>query len=638
MPGIPLSNDPIHPRGVDQMYRDDSHVHLSEEDKIAAEQSFSVYCKPVEFYNILQRRATDRPYFLQRCLHYKKQVKDKKKIRMTICLPGTADDRLKTPILFPIHVLLARPIGSTAENSAVYHFSKVCVLTSYPGVEGENQSRVKFILPEMNKLSLEIESGKFCILFISCAESSSSKSQDDLTKNGNQTSSPLYTGGSGLLGKISLEMLHLSWEKSSNLALGERVEFFTTVDMKSCIVKPSSVDKKVCFSFQNFSSSGVASTPLQLPVNISAEEVGAKDKDAYKSYSCSNNTNSGITNAVRLRTGNVIFNYRYYNNILHKTEVTEDFSCPFCLVKCTSFKGMKEHLPLCHDLFSFEFWVNEEYQAVNVTFDTDKWTSEIDGDGLNPKRQTFIFCYKPLRRREPKSLLQYAKHVHPLVLDSISPAEIHENMEKDDGVVECLEYNTASPNATGCSSASASAHLYADPECIQSASISNTAPSPMLPIPKTRKLSLESSDLRNRTLLQKRQFFHSHRAQPMELEQVLSDRDSEDEVDDDVADFEDRRMLDDFVDVTNNEKQMMHLWNSFVRKQRVVADGHVPWACEAFSNFHGQDLVQAPAVLRCWRLFMIKMWSHGILDARVMNSCNMILEEQQNQDAEPMRS
>lgn len=29
---------------------------------------------------------------------------------------------------------------------------------------------------------------------------------------------------------------------------------------------------------------------------------------------------------------------------------------------------------------------------------------------------------------------------------------------------------------------------------------------------------------------------------PMALEQVLSDRDSEDEVDDDVADFEDRRV------------------------------------------------------------------------------------------------
>ena len=29
-------------------------------------------------------------------------------------------------------------------------------------------------------------------------------------------------------------------------------------------------------------------------------------------------------------------------------------------------------------------------------------------------------------------------------------------------------------------------------------------------------------------------------------------------------------MLDDFVDVSKDEKQIMHLWNSFVRKQRYV--------------------------------------------------------------------
>ena len=29
------------------------------------------------------------------------------------------------------------------------------------------------------------------------------------------------------------------------------------------------------------------------------------------------------------------------------------------------------------------------------------------------------------------------------------------------------------------------------------------------------------------------------------------------------------QMLDDFVDVTKDEKQIMHLWNSFVRKQRL---------------------------------------------------------------------
>lgn len=30
---------------------------------------------------------------------------------------------------------------------------------------------------------------------------------------------------------------------------------------------------------------------------------------------------------------------------------------------------------------------------------------------------------------------------------------------------------------------------------------------------------------------------------------------------------------------------------------RVLADGHIPWACEAFSQLHRLDLVQTPALL-----------------------------------------
>ncbi|XP_039029371.1 polycomb group protein VERNALIZATION 2-like [Hibiscus syriacus] len=154
---------------------------------------------------------------------------------------------------------------------------------------------------------------------------------------------------------------------------------------------------------------------------------------------------------------------------------------------------------------------------------------------------------------------------------------------------------------------------------------------------KIRKIVAERYDSRNPLLLLKRQFFHSHRVQPMEMDQVMSDRDSEDEVYDDIADLEDRRMLDDFVDVSKDEKQLMHLWNSFVRKQRVLADGHVSWACEAFSKHHGPDLVQSPALFWCWKLFMIKLWNHGLLDACVMN-CNLILQTCQNERSDATKS
>ncbi|OMO52540.1 Polycomb protein, VEFS-Box [Corchorus olitorius] len=66
----------------------------------------------------------------------------------------------------------------------------------------------------------------------------------------------------------------------------------------------------------------------------------------------------------------------------------------------------------------------------------------------------------------------------------------------------------------------------------------------------------------------------------------------------------------------------------------VLADGHVAWACEAFSKLHGQELIKSPALFWCWRLFMVKLWNHGLLDACAMNNCNMILERCQNEGSE----
>ena len=52
----------------------------------------------------------------------------------------------------------------------------------------------------------------------------------------------------------------------------------------------------------------------------------------------------------------------------------------------------------------------------------------------------------------------------------------------------------------------------------------------------------------------------------MAIDQITSDGNSEVEVDDDIANC---RMFDSLVDVSKDEKQLMHPWTSFVRKQRV---------------------------------------------------------------------
>ncbi|KAG8390222.1 hypothetical protein BUALT_Bualt01G0061400 [Buddleja alternifolia] len=635
MPGIPLVARETancvcncsYARGAEHMCRQDPRAHLSAEEQLAAEESLSIYCKPVELYNILQRRAVRnvflQPSFLQRCLRYKIQAKHKKRIQMTVSLPSTVNDESRIQSLFPLCILLARPVHSPSvvEGTAVYRFSRECILTKCTGDDRMNQDQANFILPEVNKLSAEVKSGSLSILFVSCAELFKEHADGSLF--------PANVGRHCFLGKIPMELLHLSWEKSLSLSSGERAEMLSTVDLHSCFLKTSCFGEDKCFSFHS-PHAGATAMPQQLQVRIAAEEVGAKERSPYDSFSYSDVPSSTLPQIIRLRTGNVVFNYKYYNNKLQRTEVTEDFTCPFCLVKCASFKGLRYHLPSSHDIFNFEFWVTEEFQAVNVSVKTDIWRSEIVAAGVDPKQQTFFLCSKAARRRKPKRPVESSMHVHPLVLESELRGSINELREKTDGIAESMDRDASSPRVS-----SATAHSYADPECVQSLPGSNLAPPALLQFAKTRKLSAERSDPRNRALLQKRQFFHSHRAQPMAMEQVLSDRDSEDEVDDDVADLEDRRMLDDFVDVTKDEKQLMHLWNSFVRKQRVLADGHIPWACEAFTKLHRQDLLRTPALLWCWRLFMIKLWNHGLLDARTMNNCNIIMEQFQGQDTDP---
>ncbi|KAJ4963034.1 hypothetical protein NE237_022973 [Protea cynaroides] len=698
-----------HSGTIAQMCRQESRVCLSAEEEIAAEESLSVYCKPVELYNILQRRAFENPSFLQRCLFYKIQAKHKKRILMTATIARIVKDGVQMRNLLPVYLLLARPISdvAVAGNSAVYRINRACVLTNSTDFDGRDLTEANFVLPEINKLSSEARAGKLTLLLISCGDTGSSICGGGLHNDSSDIRSfPTSVGGYCLWGKIPVESIHMSWAKGGNLSSGHCAKMLSSVDMHSCFLEPGCLEEGNSIYFKIPQNSRTMDSLQKVEVNISAQEVGAEERSPYNSYTYKDIPMLSLSHIMRLRAGNVIFNYRYYNNTLQKTEVTEDYSCPFCLLKCASFKGLRCHLCSSHDLFNFEFWVTEDYQAVNVSVKTDIWRSEIVADGVDPRLQTFFFCSNPRKRRRLANLVQNAKHVHPQVLKSDSPEvardglceglvgngagissyplptttsrvaepsnqfslrrsekDGHSNREEKEmarGVflsennlrnenhkaesngpeslcaADSTELVPSGPNLTGISIATAQSSVGL--ECVQPLSGINHAPFSISQLAKTRKLSAERSDPKNRTLLQKRQFFHSHRAQPMALEPVLSDRDSEDEVDDDIADLEDRRMLDDFVDVTKYEKQIMHLWNSFVRKQRVLADGHIPWACEAFSRLHGQDLVQAPALLWCWSLFMIKLWNHNLLDGHTMNNCNLILERYQTEASDPKQA
>ncbi|KAH1189817.1 Polycomb group protein EMBRYONIC FLOWER 2 [Glycine max] len=552
MPGIPVSTRATssHP---------DACEHLSAEEELAAEESLSIYCKPVELYNILQRRAMRNPSFLQRCLHYRIKAKHKKRIHMAVSLTRTITESQN---VFPMSICLARRISDhgASRQTAMYRIGRIFIFRNSPGIDLNTQVQANFTLPEVNKLAEEARSCSLDILFVSTATVGNSHLSSGV--NSNSMPSDL-TGEYCLCGKVSLESLYMAWDCFPNFRLGQRAEIMSTVDLLPCILKSDFPNDDTRISIQVPSNFENMSTSKQVQITISAEEFGAKEKSPYLSYAGSEVPSSSLSHMIG-----------YYNNKLQRTEVTEDFTCPFCLVKCACFK------------------VSDECHAVNVSVKNDISRSE------------------PLKRRTTAD--QSLKNA--VGLESSFPAGGTDILEKDDGISATIIRSRP------------------DRDSVQSMSDCDQA---VLQFAKTRKLSIERPDPRNSTFLRKRQFFHSHKAQPMAIEQVLSDKDSEDEVDDDVADFEDRRMLENVVDVSNDEKTFMHMWNSFVRKHRVIADGHISWACEAFSKLHAPEFVQSPSLAGCWRIFMVKLYNHGLLDARTMNDCNIILEQYQRQNSDP---
>jgi hypothetical protein len=318
---------------------------------------------------------------------------------MTITFSGFVNIEGQRQNIWPLYVLVSSQIDSS-EDSAIYRSSRTCLLKVLTQPGFNEQSAVSFILPEIAKLSEDVVTDNLTILFISCVDPRNVCNGKDL-----QLCSLEKYSGQVLWGKLDMNSLCSSWERSLRLKLGHRADMISAVDLHSSFLEHASFDNgshHLIFKAPNNVNN--LTLAMRLRVDISAEELGPREKSSYNSYSFSDIPSSLLSRIIRLRAGNVIFNYKYYNNTLQKTEVTEDFSCPFCLALCASFMGLRRHLTSCHELFNFEFWVTEEYQAVNVSVKNEIWRSEgniLDSDGNETRFKTFCFCSRsnPLKRR-----------------------------------------------------------------------------------------------------------------------------------------------------------------------------------------------------------------------------------------------
>ncbi|CAG7880275.1 unnamed protein product [Brassica rapa] len=400
-------------RWIDQMHNEYFCAHMSEEEKIAAEESFKAYINPTELYMKLQDRAKKNPLFLQRSLSYKIEAKHQRRIQMTVSL----SDTIETQKLFPLYVFLARLVSPdpTAEYSAVYKFSRTCSIPG--GVDG----KANFLLPEMDRLALK--AGSVDLLFISFAGEQNFDSSK--IRSGN-------IGGHCFLSKIPLETLYSSWKKYPNMGLGERATSVSLVEMQPYFLQLKCIMSEQCVEIQVPRNPLTSSSPQQVQVTISAQEVGATENPPYRSS----------------------FSFN-------------DFPAS---------SGLECHMPSTHDLFNFEFWVNEKYPAVNVSLKSEVTFTEVNA------------------------------------ADS----------------VKCEKSQTVPPG-------------------------------------------MGPADL-----------------------------------------------------------QMMNMWNSFMKKHRVITGGCIACGCEAFSKLHGPFLVRNLDLLWCWKKYIWTLKIYGRLDAQTLNNCMVLFEQLAN--------
>lgn len=745
-------------------------------DVRAAEESLSLYCKPVELYNIVQRRAQRNPFFLQRCLSYKIQAAHHRRIKLTISIAkvsvtyseivssiGKPNGRCSVAGLDSreqafqsVLVMLTSPISMPGTGHSGFRLSQTRVLRVSSAnsslAEDIGQPTVTFLLPEVRKLLLNAKRDGAVIIFITSGDLN-----PVCNGKGMQIESSVNNNGPVLWGSVSLTALCQNWlnpcgnGRIFNGTNGERSERTLYLDLSPSRLQLENLSDGRCVSFQSTSNLSSGKSMARLQLCITGEEVGKSvdkvrcaTRGLFSSGSVSNCPS--LPQAQRLQVGQVVFHYYYYFNQLYKSEVTDNFSCPFCILCCSSFKGLRCHLNSTHDLFSFEFLATPDYRLVDVSCRNDLLGPEgnvQDVDGLNdPRLKTFVYWSRSGRPRklcgvvaasagpvlfagQPPGIDKRASgvdqclsqvrvssgHVTTCLPPSNSPVSQELKLPKDESAPHSVVQdkvhqveNEDQANITMCTSAPSTSAIaeplelqsksgslqeqsrkherleeqeqackageqfvqaakkqrsegvivdeakaqtlmvqslasigtngvclaIAAPTLVEECRVQSTVKPQARPVvsrvEKNRKTLFERSEARIRLQLQKRLFFHSHTAQPMALEQLISDRDSEDEVDDEITDLEDRRMLDEFVDVTQDEKELMHLWNAFVRRQRVLADGHCPWACEAFTKLHAEKFSKHPALRRCLMLFLTKLWNHHLVDGNTINRCLSVVD------------
>ena len=84
--------------------------------------------------------------------------------------------------------------------------------------------------------------------------------------------------------------------------------------------------------------------------------------------------------------------------------------------------------------------------------------------------------------------------------------------------------------------------------------------------------------------------------------------------------------MDEFEDVTSQEKRLMKMWNRFMRSHVVVPDSAVPTRCLKFLRSRMDQLIEHD-LREEWLLHLCNFWEFGLISSSFLLSCITELDE-----------
>eukprot|EP01137_Pigoraptor_chileana_P026954 Opistho-2@8941 len=284
----------------------------------------------------------------------------------------------------------------------------------------------------------------------------------------------------------------------------------------------------------------------------------------------------------------VFFNFMYSANSLKRTEAQRDKRCPWCAMNCRDVYGLLRHLTLSHSRFIFDYTGADEkgcYIAVsvrgigNLNDSERRWLATAASGAVQTQHQPI------------------AAHSRGGVLGII---------EMDDDAFEFLREDAMAGPDAALLNVSAR-----DPE--EFSSSNGTLPNKRRERRRVKGQQLQADvvvSVSTEELLRGRTFYSSRTFLPKRLGDL--ENDSDDEYDNAWLTVQSNKMMDEFTDVNEGEKEVMKMWNKHILDYGVIGDCQMPAVCDSFIERHGNELI-ARRLRNNFMLHIVNLAQYGLL-------------------------